>query len=192
MHHMKMIKTFSVVFLLTIVYILLFLLNDYFFSSYAFSSGVDWVYLPSGLRLVFVLVFINLGALSVGLSTLVIGYFYFFDGNLVTIVGAGFISGFAPWCARKICIQKYKMDPNLRDLSASALLKIALVFSVVSPVMHQLWLTWRGETESFVQSTLVMAIGDLLGTLLVLYSIKFLMSGVSGLTHKSYNKSWFN
>ena len=84
------------------------------------------------------------------------------------------------------------MDPNLRDLSASALLKIALVFSVVSPVMHQLWLTWRGETESFVQSTLVMAIGDLLGTLLVLYSIKFLMSGVSGLTHKSYNKSWFN
>jgi len=192
MCNMKIIKTFSVVFLLTIVYFLLFRLNNYIFSSYAFSSGVDWVYLPSGLRLVFVLVFINVGALSVGLSTLVIGYFYYFNGDLLTIVVSAFISGFAPWCARKICIQKYKMDPNLRDLSASALLKIALVFAVVSPVMHQLWLTWRGETVSFVRSTVVMAIGDLLGTLLVLYSIKFLMSGFSSLTHKSYNKSWFN
>jgi hypothetical protein len=57
--------------------------------------------------------------------------------------------------------------------------------------MHQLWLTLRGETESFVQSTVVMAIGDLLGTLLVLYFIKFLMSGVSGQANKTYNKSWF-
>ena len=186
-----MIKTFSVIFLLTIVYFLLFRLNDYFFSSLDFSGGVSWLYLPSGLRLVFVLVFINIGAISVGLATLVIAYLYYFNKDLVTISGLGFISGFAPWCARKICIQKFNMDPNLQDLSASALLKIALVFAVVSPVMHQLWLTLRGETESFVQSTVVMAIGDLLGTLLVLYSIKFLMAGVSGLTNKSHNKSWF-
>ena len=187
-----MIKTFSVVFLLTITYFVLFRINDYFFSSYTFSSGVDWVYLPSGLRLVFVLVFINVGAVSVGLSSLVISYLYLFNQDLITIAGTGFISGFAPWCARKICIQKYKMDPNLQDLSASALLKIALVFAVVSPVMHQLWLTWRGQTESFVQSTVVMAIGDLLGTLLVLYLIKFLMYGVHGLTNKSYNKPWLS
>jgi hypothetical protein len=189
---MKMIKNINVVFLLTVSYFLLFRINDYFFSAYTFSSGVDWVYLPSGLRLVFVLVFLNVGALSVGLSTLAIGYLYVFNGDFITIVGTGFISGFAPWCARIICIQKYQMDPNLQNLSASALLKIALVFAVVSPVMHQLWLTWRGQTESFIESTVVMAIGDLLGTLLVLYAIKLLMSGVSGLSKKSQYQSWLS
>ena len=186
-----MIKTFSVVFLLTFSYFILFRINDYLFSSYVFSESVAWIFLPSGLRLVFVLVFINIGAISIGLSSIAISYLYFSNTDLTTNVGLGFISGFAPWWARKICIRLFKLDPNLQNLSSSALLKVALVFAVVSPVTHQAWFVLRGQTENFVQSTLVMAIGDLLGTLLVLYSIKFLMSGVSSLTDKTYNKSWF-
>ena len=189
---MKIIKTFIVVFLLTISYFVLFRINDYLFSSYVFSESVAWIFLPSGLRLVFVLVFIDIGAISIGLSSIAIAYLYFSNTDLITNIGLGFISGFAPWWARKICIRLFKLDPNLQNLTSSALLKVALVFAVVSPVMHQLWFTWRGETESFVQSTVVMAIGDLLGTLLVLYAIKFLMSGVSSLTNKTYNKSWLS
>jgi len=37
----------------------------------------------------------------------------------------------------------------------------------------------------------VMAIGDFLGTVLVLYAIKILMSGVSGWARRSEQKSWF-
>lgn len=188
---MKYIKIVNITLLLIVVYFLLFKLNEYLFSSYIFSGGVNWIYLPSGLRLVFVLVFIRVGAVSVGLATFLISYLYYFDENLITIMGVGFISGFAPWFARKICIRMYKMKPNLQDLSASALLEIALVFAVVSPVMHQVWLTWRGHTENFLQSTVVMAIGDFLGTVLVLYAIKILMSGVSGWARRSEQKSWF-
>ena len=189
---MRMIKTFCIVFLLTISYFILFRINDYLFSSYIFSERVSWIFLPSGLRLVFVLVFIDIGAISIGLSSIAISYLYFSNVDLITVVGMGVVSGFAPWLARKICIRLFKLDPNLQNLSSSALLKVAVIFAVVSPVMHQAWFVLRGQTESFVQNTVAMAIGDLLGTLLVLYFIKFLMSGVYGLTNKSYNKPWLS
>ena len=39
---------------------------------------------------------------------------------------------------------------------------------------RELWFSWRGRTEDFISSTAVMAVGDLVGTLLVMYSVKML------------------
>ncbi len=108
----------------------------------------------------------------ISVASVAISYLYQFDGNLLTAVGAGFLSGFAPWLALLICIDKFKLDVNFSNLTATTLLRISVLFSVLSPVLHQLWYTSRGVTANFVSSTAVMVVGDLLGTVAVLYAAK--------------------
>lgn len=158
-----------------LAYYLLFLLNNIIFSGLGYSEGVNWIYLPSGLRLAFVLIFTGWGTIGIALSSIYISYQYQFNGDLITIVGAGTISGFAPWLARLVCIDKLKLDVELRNLTASTLLKVSGIFAVLSPVLHQLWYTWRGQTDNFIASTAVMALGDFVGTFVMLYLTKMLI-----------------
>ena len=158
-----------------VAYFLLFQINRYLFSTFGYSEGVNWIFLPSGLLVVFILLFVVPGAIGIALSSMAISYLYYFDGDLVSIMGAGAISGFAPWLARLICVAGLKLDVNLQNLTAATLLKISVIFAVLSPVLHQLWFTWRGYTENFINSTAVMAVGDLVGTITVLYAVKLLL-----------------
>jgi hypothetical protein len=62
---------------------------------------------------------------------------------------------------------------------------VALVFALVSASMHQIWFSWHGLTENFLEGVLVMAVGDLLGTILVLYGAKFLFRALPSAARKS-------
>lgn len=168
-------KNVAVVVLTGVAYFLLFLLNDLLFSSFGYSEGVSWIFLPSGLRLAFVLIFVELGAVGICLASMAISYRYQFGGDLITIVGAGFISGFAPWLARIFCMDKLKLDMDLHNLTANTLLKVSIIFALLSAVLHQIWGWWRGHTENFISTTMVMAVGDLVGTILMLLTAKFIL-----------------
>ncbi len=154
-------------------YFLLFELNEYLFSSFGYSEGVTWIFLPSGLRLVFILLFAEWGAIGIALASITTGYLFQFEGNLLTALGAGFISGFAPWLAWRISIDRFDLDVNLNKLTATTLIRVSVMFAVLSPVLHQVWYSFRGQTENFIRSTAVMAAGDLIGTLVVLYTAKW-------------------
>lgn len=169
-------KNISIAVATAIAYVLLFELNNYLFSSFAFSKGVDWIFLPSGLRLAFILIFVEWGAVGIVLASFAISFGFYFNGDVVTALGAGVISGTSPLLARLICIDKLKLNVDLASLTPTTLLKVAVVFAVLSPVMHQLWFTFRGHTVDFISSTAVMAVGDLTGTLVVLYATKLLLT----------------
>ena len=171
-----MITRLAIIFGTAIAYYLMFLLNNAAFSGLGYSEGVSWVYLPSGLRLAFVLIFLEWGAIGIALASICISYQYQFNGDLLTILGAGAISGFAPWLARLVCMDKLKLDMNLNHLSVATLLKVSALFAVLSPVLQQLWYVWRGQTTNFIASTSVMAVGDFVGTILMLYMAKLLLS----------------
>ena len=79
-----------------IAYVGLVKLNDFFFSSFSFSNGVDWIFLPSGLRLAFILVFVEWGAVGVAIASILLSYFshtwlgqttHFIYSTLVMTVG---------------------------------------------------------------------------------------------------------
>ena len=159
-----------------ITYWLLFTLNNWLFSALEFSTGVNWVYLPSGLRLAFILIFVELGAVGIALASVAISFGYYFEADPVVAWGSCIISGFSPLLARLICIEKFKLDVNLHQLTPAILLKVSLVFSVISAVSHQLLFSWRNHSDDFISSTVVMAVGDFLGTLIVLYVAKFLVN----------------
>ena len=165
-----------VVALTSIAYFLLFELNNVLFSSLGYSKGVDWIFLPSGLRLVFILVFVEAGAAGIALASIFITHFYQADGQLFNSVVVGMISGLAPLLARRVCIDLLKLDVNLQKLTAATLLKAALVFAVMSSVLHQLWFSWRGQSENILSGTGVMMVGDFAGTVIMLYAAKFLLT----------------
>jgi hypothetical protein len=50
------------------------------------------------------------------------------------------------------------------------------VIALCSALLHQLWFTWIGQTAHFIQSTVAMTVGDFLGTVLVLYASKFVLT----------------
>jgi hypothetical protein len=171
-----------------IAYATLFELNAFLFSSLSFTTVTNWVFLPSGLRLAFILIFgvwgavgIMLGTVGIMLSAVAMGMAPYFNGDLLTAAGAAFISGFSPLLARQLSQNWFHLDLDLHPLALSTLLRVIVLFAVLSPVMHQLWFTYRGVTAHFLESTLVMAIGDLTGTLIVIYMTKFLMHAVNSM-----------
>ena len=165
-------KTLRAVVATAIAFFLLDGLNRWLFSSLQFSPEVNWIYLPSGLRLMLVLVFVDSGALGIVLACMAGSLFQNGGVDSVTSLGAAVISGFAPWLARTICIDQFKLDANLQHLRMATLFRVSVVFALLSAVLHQLWFNWRHSSGNFVSATLVMAVGDLLGTLAMLYLLR--------------------
>ena len=151
-----------------IAYFYAFKLNAYWFDWFEFSRGVNWIFIPSGLRLLLVLVFVQTGAIGIVLSSIAINYSlgdanaHFF--NLVT----GLISGASPYLARHLSIQWFGLDRHLGNLNARTFFKLSILFAIVNALAHQLWYFWIGHTENFIASTFAMAVGDWCGTVLVL------------------------
>lgn len=165
-----------IVALTSLAYLATFELNNALFSNTQFSSGTHYVFLPSGLRLAFVLVFIEQGAIGIACGTARIAYQGMQAPGFVAVAMPALISGFSPWLARLICVDKLGLEVALTRISALTLIKCAGTFAITSAVLHQVWYFWQGQTANFLQSTAVMAVGDLTGTILVLYAVKGLLA----------------
>lgn len=151
-----------------IAYFYAFKLNLYWFDWFEFSHGTNWVFIPSGLRLLFVLVLARTGAIGIGLSSIAINYsFGNPDTHLFNVI-TGLISGGAPYVARHLSLGWCGLDSHLANLNARTFFNVSIVFAFVNAVMHQLWFVWNEHTSNFITSTLAMAIGDWFGTVLVL------------------------
>lgn len=146
----------------------LFQLNLLLFTELEFANGVNWVFLPSGLRLLLVLVLAEYGALGLFLGSLFINYAAGSPTDHVFNWVTSLISGFSPYLARGIALDKFHLDIDLHHMSGRVFFKITLLFALISATLHQLWFFWLGHSSNFVVGTLVMFIGDWLGTALVL------------------------
>ena len=107
----------AIVVLTAAAYAALFELNTLLFSAFSFSTGVDWIYLPSGLRLAFVLVFGVWGALGIILASIAIDFIHYFNADVTTAVVTGLISGASPLLARTICVDRLGLNKDLTNLT---------------------------------------------------------------------------
>lgn len=156
-------------------YLGFFSLNTIFFSNSHFSTGVNWIFLPAGLRLLLTLVLAEDAAIGISLSSIVIGFSDFFKDDLITGFGAGLLSGLAPYIAYSLVIKQYAISHNLSNMNYRSLFICIVLFALISPTMHQVWFFSRGYTTDFLSSLSVMMVGDLIGSLLVVYFAKSLI-----------------
>ena len=159
----------------TILYFGAFNLNQLVFSRFEFAPGVNWIFLPAGLRLLSTLLLAEEGAIGILLASLLITHFIYPGMDGITGVGAACISAGAPYLTYRLALL-YGMPSSLHQLSASRLSVLIVIYSMFSALLHQLWFVERGISPSLISGFGAMFTGDLAGTLIVIYAMKMALA----------------
>ena len=149
--------------------------NELLFKWVEFAHGISWIYLPAGVRLLCILLFAEAGAIGILLASWAICFLYFFPDDPIRSFAGGILAALAPYLTYRLLVAG-QLKPSLAGLGPWRLLGCALAFSIASPLLHHIWFALQGQREGLVNSFFVMASGDLIGTLIVLYTAKLVLS----------------
>ncbi len=161
----------AIILISAFLYALSFGLNSLFLESFTYSLGVAWIFLPAGLRLLLTLLFAQSGAVGIALASSIIAVTFYFN-DLALGVAAGITSGLAPFIARYLALKDMGLTENLATLDGSKLLNCIFIYSLISPILHQTLFTIADPKNNFFDNLGVMIIGDLIGSMIVIYSTK--------------------
>jgi len=154
-------------------YTLLFYINSWITTELVFGLGVNWIYLPAGLRLFLTLIFGLPGAIGIAIASTLISYYGELSSDLAICIGTGLISGFAPYLARIFVFSNVKLESDLSNLNLQKLLLCIVIYALMSAGLHQYWYATVGlENTGSVNHFAVMAIGDVMGSILLIALIK--------------------
>ena len=150
-------------------------LNELLFAKMEFAHGISWIYLPAGVRLLCILLFAEAGAIGILFASWTICFLYFFPNDPIRSFAGGILAALAPYLTYRLLVAGH-VGPSLAGLGPWRLLGCALAFSIASPLLHHIWFALQGQREGLLNGFFVMASGDLIGTLIVLYTAKLLLS----------------
>ena len=155
------------------LYSALFFLNDRLTEVFKYDLGVSWIYLPAGLRLFLILIFGLAGAIGIAVASFTISYFGVFPPDLVTCIGIGLISGFAPLLAKWIVVSNIHISRDLSNMSLQKIIFCVVTYALMSAGLHQIWFELRGLESGSLNHFLVMFVGDIAGSVLLIALIKY-------------------
>jgi hypothetical protein len=156
-----------------LLYSALFFFNDWITEMLKYDLGVSWIYLPAGLRLFLILIFGLAGAIGIAAASFAISYFGVFPPDLLTCIGIGLISGFAPLFAKWVVISNTYISNDLSNLSMQKILLCIVVYALMSSGFHQYWFVLRDLESGSINHFLVMFAGDVAGSILLIALIKY-------------------
>ena len=163
----------ALVVLAGVLYCSVHLLNGYLMKSMEVSDHISFLYLPSFLRLMNVLVLgLVWGTLGTALGGILLMYFWVNDSFLMalcnTVVSA---SGAAlAVLAMRILQQRHLSLTKLSDL-----LQLALLYALLNALLHHLlWTTFDPSQIVSPNQVAYMAIGDLNGAILGALALRWL------------------
>jgi hypothetical protein len=157
-----------------VLFIAMVRLNDWLFGKLEFAPGINYVFLPAGMRLLCTLLFGEAGALGLLIASCWVNLARFPDDFDRALVG-GVLGTLAPYLVYRVARRAWGFQATLRNLTPRRLLLLAVAYSIASPLLHHLWFAWRGQGD-LLRSFAAMAIGDLSGTLIVLYALKAVLA----------------
>ena len=156
-----------------LLYSALFFLNDWVTEAIKYDLGLSWIYLPAGLRLFLILIFGFTGAIGIAVASFAISYYGVFPPDLITCIGIGLISGFAPLLAKWVVVANVNISNDLSNLSLQKILFCIVVYAFISAGLHQWWFVLRGLESGSLNHFLVMLVGDIAGSILLIALIKY-------------------
>ena len=151
-------------------------INQEVFTHTSFVRGINWIFLPSGVRLLSTLLVGVDGFLGLLLAGLLTDFLYWFPHDPVRAIAGAILGSAAPYLVYRIAREYYGLRASLTNLTPKRLLVLALAYSVANPLFHHLWFALTDTTENFFQSLFSMFVGDLTGTLIMLYAMKGLLA----------------
>jgi hypothetical protein len=161
------------IFISALLYSALFFFNDWITETVKYDLGVSWIYLPAGLRLFLILIFGLAGAIGIAAASFAISYFGVFPLDLLTCIGIGLISGFAPLFAKWVVVSNTYISNDLSNLSMQKILLCIAIYALMSSGFHQYWFMLRNLESGSINHFLVMFAGDVAGSILLIALIKY-------------------
>ena len=156
-----------------LLYSVLFFFNDWITETLKYDLGVSWIYLPAGLRLFLILIFGLAGAIGIAVASFAISYFGVFPPDLLTCIGIGLISGFAPLFAKWVVVSNTYISNDLSNLSMQKILLCIVIYALMSSGFHQYWFMLRDLESGSINHFLVMFACDVAGSILLIALIKY-------------------
>ncbi|ASU38540.1 hypothetical protein hmeg3_09680 [Herbaspirillum sp. meg3] len=154
------------------IFLISLVVNEIVFPRLDFITGVNWIYLPAGMRLLCTLLFGEAGAAGILIASWLACFCYFFPNDLLRSFAGGIISALAPYLSYRFMSERYHLSSSLRELTGNRLLKGVVLYAIASSSMHHLWFFLVRDIHASLASWGVMFIGDLTGSLIVLYIVK--------------------
>lgn len=148
--------------------------NELAFLRFEHSTGVNWVFLPAGVRLLATLFFGFAGFVGLLLASLYLNFHHFaFQDEVRAVAGAVAAAG-GPYLAYLFAKHWFDLGPRLKNLTARRLLVTGLLCGLMSPVFHHA-LVWVHTGLVDWTALLAMITGDIVGVLIVLTIAKGLI-----------------
>ena len=147
-------------------------LNEWLFSGLEFVKGINWIYLPAGVRLLSTLLFGASGALGLLLVSWLVSFVYFFPNDPWRAFAGGILAATGPFLVYRLAQRMYGLQATLANLSPRRLLWLILAYSLASPGLHHIWFVLSSDPSNLLSGFSIMFIGDLPGTLIVIYAMK--------------------
>jgi hypothetical protein len=136
-------------------------------------KGVNWIFLPAGIRIFLTLIMGYSGAIGLAIASLLINYIGFYELDLISTFGIAAICGLAPLMGRHFVIHNLKVQADLSNISFTELLVTIVAYSLLSSGLHQLWFVTRGLDSGSWNHFLAMFCGDIAGSILFVAVIKY-------------------
>lgn len=149
-------------------------LNEWLFRWLEFTPGINFVYLPAGMRLLCTLLFAEAGAVGLLIVSWIVSFTIIFPGQFERPFMGGIIAALAPWLVYRWARHAYGLQASLANLTSRRLLVLVLAYSIASPLLHHLYFAMNGQGD-LLRGFAAMFIGDLTGTLIVIYTLKGLL-----------------
>ncbi len=137
--------------------------------------GLGCISLPAGASLLLCLLFGTRGAVGVALASCCLAVQGAHAPGLIAALVSGAISGAAPCLALRLGVSMLALGPALQGLTARKLPWLALAFALISTLLQQAWGLACGHTTDVLLRAAAMAVGDWVGSLLVMYAAGLLL-----------------
>jgi len=155
------------------LYMAFFYFNQMITAPLEEARGVNWIFLPAGIRIFITLIFDYSGAIGLVIASLLINYIGFFETDFISTLGIAVICGLAPLLGRHFVIHNLKVQADLSNISFTQLLATIVAYSLLSSGLHQLWFVTRDLDSGSWNHFLAMLCGDIAGSVLFVAVIKY-------------------
>lgn len=157
----------------------LFRVNEWLLTTFEYSRQINWVFLPGGIRVVIVMVMGLPGAVGLVIGTWAVTFFNGQELNLLQ-AGNGLISGLTPWLVMKLMFRGDDLAEPWGRLTPQRLLAFVVSYALANALLHHgFWWAIDAPAHDAWRGFMPMVVGDLLGSLLLLYLLKWSLDRVT-------------
>ena len=154
-----------------LIWVLFYRLSLWVFSYFEYSPRAFWIFLPAGIRIISVFIFGWVGVLGLFIGAIITN-----EAEISNyVVNLAAISALAPMVAKRICMWGFNIKATLQGLTGMQLLVFAFAGALSNALFSSLFFYIYGVSKN-LDHLLPMFIGDLAGTIIILYLSKALLT----------------